>query len=226
MRALEQILGIVTKQNLDWNEAETRFHFIDPFLTDCLGWPSSVIHVEKSQGGEYADYELGEPRAIIWEAKRHGTYFELPANTARQLVVPLPAVMATSVTAADAIKQAQRYCSTRGVRFAVVCNGHQLIAFVAVRLDGKDPLKGRCLACDGYSQIKKHFPQLWQTLSPAGVTELRLLRLLNKANTGSRSSPKLASSLTNYHEYRYKNESQASLRAMAELLIEDIPNTT
>ena len=42
MRALEQILGIVTKQNLDWNEAETRFHFIDPFLTDCLGWPSSV----------------------------------------------------------------------------------------------------------------------------------------------------------------------------------------
>ena len=225
MQALEQLSRKITEQNVDWNEAETRFHFIDPFLKDCLGWPSSVIHVEKSQGGEYADYELGEPRAIIWEAKRQGTYFELPANPARQLVVALPGVMATSVTAADAIKQAQRYCSTRGVRFAVVCNGHQLIAFVAVRLDGKDPLEGRCLACDGYSQIKKHFPQLWQTLSPAGVTELRLLRLLN-GQTLEAVPPKLASSLTNYHEYRYKSESQASLRAMAELLIEDIPNTT
>ena len=223
-RALEQLLGTVSEKNLNWNEADTRFHFIDPFLTDCLGWPPSLIHVEKEQGGEYADYELGEPRALILEAKRDGAYFELPANPARRLIAELPAVMTTSVAAAEAIKQAQRYCSARGVQFAVVCNGHQLIAFLAVRLDGKDPLEGQCLVCDGYPQIKKHFPQLWQTLSPDGVTERRLFRLLT-TETLEVIPRKLSNFLTNYPEYRYKNESQESLRALAELLIEDIPNT-
>ena len=53
--------------------------------------------------------------------------------------------MAVSPEASEAIKQAQDYCSSRGVQFAVVFNGHQLIAFLAVRFDGVAPLDGKCL---------------------------------------------------------------------------------
>jgi predicted type IV restriction endonuclease len=172
-RALDRLLARLSQRSIDWNEAETRFQFIDPFLTNCLGWPKSLIHVERASGREYTDYELGEPRVVIWEAKREGIYFELPANPSQKLICSLPSIMATSSKAAEAIKQVQIYCSTRGVQFAVVCNGQQLIAFLAVRLDGQNPLDGECLVCDGYLRIKSEFPTLWQTLSPEGITERR-----------------------------------------------------
>ena len=132
--------------------------------------------------------------------------------------------MALSTPVSEAIIQAQNYCTSRGVQFAAVCNGHQLIAFLAVRLDGNNPLDGRCLVCDGYSQIQEQFPEIWSALSPQGVAERRLIRLLT-SEISSAIPPKLSSSTPKYHEYRYKSASQTSLRTLAELLIEDLPNT-
>ena len=220
----QRLLDSIHDKRVDWNEAETRFQFIDPFLTDCLGWPRGAIHVESAEGRQYTDYELGEPRTIIWEAKREGIYFELPPNPARKLVASLSSIVALSPAVEDAIKQVKDYCFSRGVQLAVVCNGHQLIAFLAVRLDGISPLDGRCLVCDGYAQIRDHFPKIWSVLSPQGVAERRLVRLLTSEVT-SAIPPKLSSSTPKYHEYRYKSASQTSLRTLAELLIEDLPNT-
>lgn len=62
------------------NEAETIFHVIDKILTECLFWERHHIHVEVSHNKKYSDYELGSPRKAIWEAKREGIDFELPAN--------------------------------------------------------------------------------------------------------------------------------------------------
>ena len=223
-KALDCLLADMEKKQINWNEAQTRFQFIDPFLVNCLGWPKQMIHVEQPQGREYTDYELGEPRAIIWEAKREGKYFDLPANPKNNIIISLASIIKTSTEAALAITQVQSYCSSRGVQYAVVCNGHQLIAFLATRWDGIGPFDGKCLVCDGYSRIAAEFPVLWQNLSPEGVSEKRLSRLLVKGEV--EGIPRKASNyVANYHYYRYKNESQATLRTLAELLIEDVPNT-
>ena len=222
--AFHRLLEENSVDKVDWNEAQTRFHFIDLFLTNCLGWPRDVIHVERAEGREYTDYELGEPRRVIWEAKREGNYFDLPPNPNRRLVASLTSVMLLSATVTTAIKQVQSYCASRGVPFAVVCNGHQLIAFIAVRMDGTRPLDGNCLVCDGHGQLRQHFPKIWSVLSPQGISERRLLRLLT-TDIPSAIPPKLSYSTPKYHEYRYKSNSQASLRTLADLLLEDLPHT-
>lgn len=72
LRNLKELTAAFNKKQSSWNEAETRFQFIDSFLTDCLGWDKSEIHVEQRLENSYTDYELGEPRAAILEAKREG----------------------------------------------------------------------------------------------------------------------------------------------------------
>ena len=76
-----RLLDEIDKGHFDWNEAETRFKIIDRLIVfDCLGWPRSEVKPEQHEAGEYTDYELGLPRAVIWEEKRVGRAFELPSN--------------------------------------------------------------------------------------------------------------------------------------------------
>jgi GTPase SAR1 family protein len=222
--ALKQLTAEIERREPNWNEAETRFQFIDPLLTKCLGWPRPMIHVERALERKYTDYELGEPRAAIWEAKREGIYFDLPANPSRNPIVSLASIMQSSAEANSAVRQAQSYCSDRGVQYAVICNGHQLIAFLATRWDGVSPFDGKCLVFDGYLNMISEFPLLWQNLSPEGVGEKRLSRLLVKGEVEG-IPRKLSNYVSNYHYYRYRNDSQTTLRTLAELLIEDVPNT-
>jgi hypothetical protein len=221
---LQELVSRVTASRPDWNEADTRFQFIDPFITDCLGWQRVEIRTEKAHNGTFTDYELGNPRVVIWEAKREGIYFELPVNPSQKTIVPLKSLMALDKSVTAAIEQVQKYCSERGTPIAVVCNGHQLIAFLAARLDGQSPLEGKCLVISGYDQMIKEFPLLWQNLSPEGVKERRLVRLLTTG--GEIGIPrKLSSFLLTYPSFRYKTEIQANLRIVAELLIEDVVKT-
>ena len=113
-KALSSLVSKYEAKQVEWNEADTRFQFIDLFLTKCLGWPRDVIRVEKHQDGQYTDYELGNPRAIIWEAKREGKYFELLANPSKKLILPLSDIISISDEVKEAVIQAQAYCSSRG----------------------------------------------------------------------------------------------------------------
>ena len=221
LRALNELLAPIKQNRPDWNEADTRFQFIDPFLTDCLGWPRQDIRVEQRLDNTYTDYEVGIPRALIVEAKKEGVYFELPANPDQRPIASLKSIMALDRDAADAVEQVQKYCSSRGTPVAVVCNGHQLIAFLASRLDGQAPLDGRCLIINGHENFVKNFPLLWQNLSRDGIRERRIVRLLT---TGIESGipKKVSSFLVNYPSFRYKSQTQANLRTVAELLIEDV----
>jgi len=221
MKALNELIERISRDRPNWNEADTRLQFIDPFLTDCLGWPRNEIRVEQRLDNTYTDYEVGIPRALILEAKKEGVYFELPANQAQRPIASLRSIMALDSKAADAIEQVQKYCSMRGTPVAVVCNGHQLIAFLASRLDGQAPLDGRCLVINGHDNFVRHFPTLWQNLSQDGIHERRIIRLLT---TGIESGipKKLSSFLLNYPSFRYKSQIQANLRTVAELLIEDV----
>jgi GTPase SAR1 family protein len=219
--ALARLIHDIGQHRLDWNEAETRFQIIDRIIVECLGWPRELVRLEQAQGRAYADYELGQPRRAIWEAKRERRTFELPANPDLKLVSDLRSIIELGGEAADAVRQVQGYCSARGVEIAVASNGPQLIAFLATRTDGTAPLEGRCLLIDGYEHLQSAFPLVWQTLSPAGVAERRLNRLLNVGDDRA-LPPKLSTFLHNYPRYRYPSDLQNTLRAVAELLLIDV----
>ncbi len=222
--ALSALVREIQGHREKWTEADTRFQFIDRFLTDCLGWPRDLIRAEVHQDRQFTDYELGKPRAAIWEAKREGVYFELPANPSRRLVRDLCSILLLSPEASDAIKQVQEYCASRGVQFAVACNGHQLVAFVATRNDGVAPLEGKCLVIDGYEALISEFPILWQNLSPAGVSEKRLLATLMAEEYGG-IPPKPSSYLSRYPLALVLDQEHESLRVLADLIIEDVVHT-
>ncbi|MGZ8876414.1 MAG: hypothetical protein ACXW1F_08075 [Halobacteriota archaeon] len=218
---LERLLSEINNNAISRNESETRFHIIDRIIIECLGWPRDKVHVEQPLERTFTDYELGEPRRSIWEAKREGRIFELPADPNQKLVVDLPSVMSLGGEVAEAIRQVQRYCSERGVEVAVATNGPQLIAFLATRNDGKAPLKGRCLVTYSYKHLLDNFPKVWQMLSPAGIAERRLNRLLNVGQDASLPD-KMSAYLLQYPLYRYSSDLQSSLRTISDLLLVDV----
>jgi GTPase SAR1 family protein len=221
-RNFQQIIKDIDQRHLDWNEANTRFHIIDRILIECLGWPKQpdTFKVEVHTDGEYRDYVLGSPETIVWEAKRSGTYFDFPEDIEKRLDQSIEGIFAVSKTAEAAMRQAQGYCNSSGIEFAVICNGHQLIAFTAVRI-GQSWLKGRALSIRSLKQFDAEFPVIWQCLSPDGLAAKRLTLLLTTGST--RSVPrKLSTQLTQFPSFRYKTDLQANLRAISELLLEDV----
>jgi len=224
-RNLETILKKLGNNVIDWNEANTRIHMIDRILAECLGWPKEPdkFKVEVHTDGDYQDYVLGSPQLVIWEAKRSGIYFDFPADVDRKSIQSISDIFAVSKTAESAMRQVQGYCSDSGTEFAVVCNGHQLIAFAAVRI-GQSWLKGRALVIRSLLNLHNDFPVVWQCLSPDGIIEKRLLSFLSTGST-RRIPPKLSTKLLHYPSFRYKSELQTNLRTLAELLLEDVVAT-
>ena len=206
------------------NEAETRFHYIDVLLTDCLGWERTDIPVEKYLSGERSDYELGKPTTLILEAKRDAVHFEIPVRKKNALLVPISQLMGLSDEAKAAIEQVQGYCGRRGVRYAAICNGPQLIVFVATRTDGKVPFEGRALVIDGFKQLREEFPLIFNLLSPLGAASNKLLAYLD-ANGVAGIPAKISTRLAHHPSFRYQSASSNSLRMVAELLLEDISHT-
>lgn len=127
------------------NEATTRLQFIDGLLFDCLGWNRSECVAEDNFAGKYTDYSLGTPyKHLIVEAKREDIYFEVPAGVT-DLTYRIQRFEDDAPEVYAAISQAMGYCQSRGVPFGAVCNGHQLVAFLASRTDGVPPIGGRAL---------------------------------------------------------------------------------
>nr|WP_321401134.1 hypothetical protein [uncultured Desulfobacter sp.] len=219
-KKLKELIDNLSKNSTDMNEAETRFHIIDKIINSCLGWPKEITHVEIAQERKYTDYELGEPRIAIWEAKREGKTFELPANPDRKLLVDLPSILLLGNNVKNSIMQVQDYCSNRGVQIAVVTNGHQFIAFLATRFDGKPPLECKAIVIESLNQFYEEFSTLWQLLSYDGIREKTIIRLLS---TGKMGLPiKLSAKLIQYPEIRFQNDIQSTLKQVSELLIQDL----
>lgn len=206
------------------NEAETRFRYIDVLLTSCLGWERANIPVEKYLSGERSDYELGKPAALILEAKKDAVHFEIPVRKKKELLVPISQLVGLGDAAKAAIEQVQGYCARRGVRYAAICNGPQLIVFVATRTDGKVPLDGRALVIDGFQQLLDEFALVFNLISPLAAASNKLLTYLD-ANGIAGIPGKISTRLTNHPSFRYQSASQNSLRMVAELLLEDIART-
>jgi GTPase SAR1 family protein len=218
--ALQRLIKELTEVSPDWTEADTRFRVIDRLIADCLGWPRETIRLERTRGREASDYELGIPRQVIWEAKREGITFDLPAGYAKSTSCDLRSLIRMGGAISEAIEQVRGYCVERGVEIAVVTNGRQLIAFLASRRDGIAPLDGQCLIFSSLELALEHFPRFWQCLSPQGIAENRLSRFL-RVGEEHPIPPKVSDAIAGYPKHRPPTDLQASLKTISELLLID-----
>jgi GTPase SAR1 family protein len=205
----------------DRNEATTRFQLIDQIFFGCLGWSAGDVTMEESHGGEYADYTFHAPRrALIVEAKREGISFDLPAGETRT-ELPIANLIRDNSAIKSAVEQVRNYCHDRGVQFACVANGHQLIAFIASRSDGVPPLEGRAMVFTSLEHMHSGFRALWDSLSKASITEKRLsAKLVGAAPV--RLPEKFSASVHDFPGIRKRNVFQTDLQILADLIIEDV----
>ncbi len=203
------------------NEATTRLQFIDDLLFDCLGWDKSECKAEDRYDGKYSDYSLGTDfNNLIVEAKTEDTYFEVPAGF-RNITCRIQLIKDGAPELYEAIKQAMGYCQSRGVPFGAVCNGHQVVAFLASRTDGIPPIEGKALVLNSRQKMVEHFQELWDSLSKDGVASQRLPVLLQE--TGENPPPdKLSFRIGKYPRQRKRSDLQTNLQVFGDLVIEDV----
>jgi GTPase SAR1 family protein len=203
------------------NEATTRFHLIDTIILDCLDWHKEDIKTEEAFEGEYTDYTLSLVRpVVIIEAKREGNYFELPEGM-KGLEYSIDSLCKDNPIFKKAIQQVCGYCQERGVEIAVVSNGWQYVAFVAVRLDGIPPLKGNAIVFSSLEKIQSHFLEFWNFLSRHGIENKRLKNQLCGI-TLPNLPQKLSASIRNYPGIKNRNAFQTNLQILSDLILEDV----
>lgn len=222
--SLIALVGSMPADAVAWNEADTRHRFIDVLIHDVLGWDRAVTRLERHEGGEYSDYELGNPPEVVIEAKRAGLSFEIPHEGTTSIVRSIRSLISMSREFKAAFEQAASYCARRGIQIGVVCTSSQAIVFLGVRVDGIPVAEGKCLVFGDHDAFKEHFHRLWQAISPAAVQKRELLKELTSISP-SGVPAKLSSQIAGYPSFRYSSESQQSLRMLSDLLIEDAPNT-
>lgn len=206
----------------DRNEATTRLQIVDRLFFECLGWTNEErVELEHEHNQEYADYVFTTDRnMLILEAKREGDDFELPVGKTR-LRYSIKALMADYPGLKKAIEQVAGYCYLRGVPYAVICNGHQAVSFVAVRTDSVPPLEGKALVFPSLEYMASNFLDLWQTMSRPGVEANKLHHYL--VSDASPDLPaKLSASLSNYPGVKGRNIFQTDMKILTELVIEDV----
>ena len=204
------------------NEATTRLQVIDRLFFDCLGWSRDDVASEESFGGQYADYTFLFPRKLlIIEAKKEGTYFEMPAGQ-RLWGVPIHTLLRTTPELRSAMEQVAGYCQQRGVPYAAVTNGHQLVLFGASRSDGTPPFEGNAVVFSSMNQMVESFLDLWNLVSKPAFEE-QSLRSQLLGETRPSLPPKLSASTKPYPGTKGRNPFQSSMKVVSEFILEDLP---
>lgn len=171
------------------NEADTRCKIIDVLLLQVLGWDeASIVREERTASGRFLDYRVeGNSTSFVVEAKRSGSYFEMPRVATRRAA--REGVLARSPDLKAALDQVVVYCREQGVAVGVVANGLQM----AITLPFRDSANGHdTLLFDGLKEIERHFIEFWNLLSPQGRSldtlrqQLRVSRAIRPAPQGAK----------------------------------------
>jgi hypothetical protein len=213
--AQEHVVGI------ERNEATTRLHLIDELLMNVLTWPRAQVRAEEpTLSTGRADYVLGDPsRQLVVEAKREGHSFRLPPET--PVKTRLTTLFRLDPDLRAVIEQARGYASDFGLPYAAVTNGHQVVAFLATRTDGEEPLKGNALAFSSLEAMRDNFAALWDGLSKPGIESRRLSAMLIK-DSGAPPPPKPSATITGYPGQLKADSLIADLRMLGELFLIDV----
>lgn len=209
--------------NSNLNEANTRFHLIDELFIKCLGWSKDDLRHEETEGSEYADYTFysNNRRCMIVEAKRQNVTFEIPAGFDIRIEYQLNSLIKDNSEIKAAIEQVIGYCNRRGVDIAAVSNGCQLIAFLPQRNDGINVLDGKAYIFSSLDRMEKKFLELWQIMSKPAVLEKRIVTKLSD-NEIYHLPLKLSATTDNYPRIARRNELQADLQIVGEVILESI----
>jgi energy-coupling factor transporter ATP-binding protein EcfA2 len=168
----------------DGNEAQTRFHVIDAFLTAELDWHKDAIRVEPYVGDQgFADYALfKETRCrTVLEAKRDEA--NLCGSQQMEMAV-LPLSSSSLQQARSGVDQAIRYASRCGSPVGMVTNGHQWIGFLASRADGLAPTEGMAVVFPTTEAVITSWSRFYEFFSDIGLQEGRLVRFLREHEIG------------------------------------------
>ncbi|MFA6358055.1 MAG: hypothetical protein WCY09_05250 [Candidatus Omnitrophota bacterium] len=203
------------------NEATTRLTMIDRLFFECLSWSKDDVVLEESHDNTYADYLFSAPRRIlIVEAKKEGDYFEVPIGENR-IEYSLNNLTRDNNSLKKAVEQTLNYCQNRGVPYGVVCNGHQIVAFIATRNDGIAPIQGKAMVFSSFEVMLSKFLDLWNILSKPGIEKKEIQRRLI-GDSLPELPPKLSASIPHYPGLKDRNPFQTDLQILSELVIEDI----
>ncbi|MGD0442788.1 MAG: hypothetical protein ABSA39_02520 [Edaphobacter sp.] len=203
------------------NEATTRLHLIDVLLKEVLAWELSDIECETTMEGDRTDYILGNPRRVaVWEAKREGISFTLPAGFNKR-ICKVQTLRGLGGELKQAIDQVQRYAQLHGLPVAAISNGHQVIAFLGSRQDGIPPFEGNALCLSSLEEMDENFELFWSSLSKPGIETLAIYKNLRTDGT-QLPPPKLSASIHPYPGIKGRNDLQVSLRQLGELFLFDL----
>ncbi len=219
---LGELIAWRDREGTGWrNEAATRFHLIDRLLKDVLGWLPEDIRVEEHVPDGYTDYELGHPsKQAVVEAKRESSSFELPAGWTAPSA-PLAQLVTDGGPIGAAIEQALAYAQNRGIPVAAVCNGNQIIAYLASRMDGTPPIDGRASVYVSLEDMHQRFREFWNDLSKPGIASRHLVAKLQSARLPPPPA-KLSERLPEYPGFKNRNPIAAELQILGGLFLEDI----
>ncbi len=218
LERMAQLAGEMSSTAGEHNEARTRLLLIDRLLFECLGWNRPDALVENHEGGKFADYVLDEhsPRLVV-EAKREGVAFELPPGIAR--ITKLEALYGLKGAVGDALSQVESYAQRRGAPYAAICNGHQIVAFIASRQDGVPPRAGRALVFNTPQEMVEDFSMLWEGLGVYTSSGGGLRRILGGAAPAP--PPRLAEQISDYPGTAQQSHQQMALSSLSVLFRPD-----
>lgn len=205
-----------------FNEAQTRLQVIDTLFFECLDWEKDEVRVEdRVPNVGYADYVFLSPTAsLIIEAKREGKYFNLPANS-KSKIVSIGDLIKHDKNTKDALEQVAPYCQSSGVVLGGICNGPQLVIFVATRTDGIRPLEGKAIAFTSFEEMEENFSLLWDACSKPGVISGQAQRFLTGGFSPVLPS-KLSAHIYDYPGAKIRNTLQVELQSLTDLVLEDL----
>lgn len=218
---LESLASWYSEKQPNINESTTRLMMIDKLFFECLGWEKDDVILEESENKEYSDYTFQAPRRIlIVEAKKTGNYFNIPIEK-NHIEYALNSLTKEFGNIKSAVEQVMRYCQQRGVPNAVVTNGHQLLAFIAVKSDGTSPLQGKALVFSSLDLMLENFTEFWNSLSKEGIQHKYLIQKLSGGKIITLPQ-KLSASIFNYPGNQRRNIFQTDLQIVSELVFEDL----
>jgi hypothetical protein len=204
-----------------FNEADTRFRFIDKILTDCLGWEPKDIFNEDVIHNHFADYKLNLFRPVaVWEAKKTDNYFELPVGF-NKIFYPLKSLCKDNPEFKKALLQVSGYCHERGIQVGVVSNGWQIVAFIANRNDSIAPLDGDALIVASLEIFISNYKEIWNCLSKQGFEEEYFTKKI-LGGSEEQLPAKLSSTISDYPGIKNRNPFQTELEIISDLVLEDV----
>ena len=178
--SLDRFKELLKKEWSKLSESDTRSKIIDPLFKECLNWDEDDITREEHTESGYIDYlfKKGEKILFLVEAKKEGLGFEIPPNF-KNLIYKINATPSQCKNLKEAIEQARQYCDDKGIRIAVVTNGHQFVIFEAIT-PGTPWREGKCIIFQSFEEIESRFNLFFKYLNKNSVISGSLQNLLSE----------------------------------------------